>query len=354
MRVLHLYRPALPGVRAQTVQVIHTCDALARRGHRVTLLADRAGDGDAAAQLATFGLTPAPGFDLRLAPVEWRPGASLWFRAQVRAWAAEGPGLVYAREKKYVALVPAHVPVVIEAHEAEVPIAEEAGGDVAGARALEAAAFGRAAGVVTNCGGTLRALEASVPALPTRRRVIHNATRGDRAVTSRPDPGPIVGYTGSPKLYKGLQTVFGSLERWPAGARLRMVGGAPPETPPAVEVRPAVAYGALPAELARCAALLLPLDDNLFGRSLTSPLKLWDYLATGIPIVAADLPTVREIAGDRPHYYRPGDPVGLADAVARALAAGTSPPLVRTWDDRARDVEAFLDEVLTATGAPGA
>lgn len=125
-----------------------------------------------------------------------------------------------------------------------------------------------------------------------------------------------------------------------------MLGEVPAPVPARVHARGPVAYGELPARLARFHALLLPLDDGLFGRRLTSPLKLWDYLATGLPIVAADLPTVRAVAGDLPHYYAPGDPASLARAVARALAARTSPRRVRTWDDRAAEIEAFLREVV--------
>lgn len=342
MRILHLYRPRVPGVRAQAVQVVHTCHALAARGHTVTLLADRAGPGGPDEALAAFGLGRPPGFDLRIAPTAYPPLAGLWFRAQVLAWRGD---VVYARAKRYVGLVPRGVPVVIEAHEVDSALLEERGEDATAMRGLEAEVYARAAGVVANCEGTLALLEAT-HALPPLRRVIHNATRADRAVVRAPSPTPTVGYTGSPREYKGLATVFASLPSWPAGVALEMVGGAPPDVPAGVSVVPPVPYGELPARLARYRALLLPLEDNLFGRALTSPLKLWDYLATGIPIVAADLPTVRAIAGDAPHYWRPGDPASLAVAVARALAAGSSPVRLRTWEERAAEVEALLREVV--------
>jgi glycosyltransferase involved in cell wall biosynthesis len=366
VRILHLYRPRVPATRAQSVQVVHTCHALARRGHVVTLLADRAtlagaaaaglapgaDPGDATAALAAYGLDRPATLDLRIAPTPWPPGAGLWFRLALRAWRGD---VVYARAKRYVARVAADVPVVIEAHEVDSALAEERGADPARDRALEAAVFGRAAGVVANCGGTLAMLEAR-HALPAHRTVIHNATRADRAVARAPAATPIVGYTGSPRAYKGLATVLASLPLWPAGVSLELIGGAPegalPGTagapPPGCAILPAVPYGALPAHLARYHALLLPLEDNLFGRALTSPLKLWDYLATGIPVIAADLPTTREIGGDTLHYYHPGDPASLAEAVARALAAPPPAPRLRTWDERAAEVEAFLDTCLRA------
>jgi glycosyltransferase involved in cell wall biosynthesis len=361
VRILHLYRPRVPDSRAQSVQVVHTCHALAARGHHVTLLADRArgalATSDPVRALAWYGLDRPPTFDLRVAPTAWPPLAGLWFRAQLSAWRGD---VVYARAKRYVASIRADVPVVLEAHELDSALAEERGADPRPMRALEERVFARVAGVVANCGGTLAALEAA-HRLPPYRTVIHNATRADRAVArvgaggprgpADPHaPEPLVGWTGSARAYKGVATVLASLPRWPEGVSLELVGDTLPDAPSAaaarLRARGPVPYGELPAHLARYHALLLPLDDGLFGRALTSPLKLWDYLATGIPIVAADLPTVREIAGDRPFYWTPGDPDSLAGAVGRALAAGASPPLLRTWDDRAADVEAFLTRVL--------
>jgi hypothetical protein len=109
----------------------------------------------------------------------------------------------------------------------------------------------------------------------------------------------------------------------------------------------AVPPHAVPAHLARAGVLLLSLADDLFGRALTSPLKLWDYLAVGAPIVAPDLPTVRAIAPEA-HLYGVGDPEDLARAVTRALASLPPTPRLRTWETRAAEVESVLEFVLEA------
>jgi glycosyltransferase involved in cell wall biosynthesis len=357
VRILHLYRPSLPGVRAQAVQVVHTCHALARRGHEVTLFCD-AVDGqplaDGTEALASFALDPVPGLHLEIAPTSWRPGASLWFRVKVRAWVTQAlqapaeaaPSLVYLREPRYAAMIPHQVPLVVEAHDCLAEIAREAGEDPKPVYQGEAALYERAHAVVANSGGTLATLESLYPGLPQFRRVVHNGTRLDRAVQRTPAAVPLVGYTGSSAKLLGLDTVLASMERWPAGASLEVVGGVPGEVPATVNVVPAVPYGQLPEWLARYHALLLPLDTSVRSRIFTSPLKLWDYLATGIPIVAADVPSIREIGGDVLHYYSPGDPVSLAAAVTEALQAGASPRRVRTWDHRAAEIERLLQVVL--------
>ena len=345
MRILHLYRPRLPSLRAQAIQVLHTTHALARRGHQVRVLADRGGEGGVEEALAPFGLEAPPGLELELAPTAWPPGAGLWFRSRLWAWCRE-PGVVYARAKRYIRLIPARIPVVIESHELDSALDREAGRDPAPAERLEREVLRRCSALVTNCEGTLALWEQHHgPHLPALRRVIHNATRQDRQVLRQPSAEIRVLYTGSPRDYKGLQKVFDSLPLWPAGVRLVLVGGTPAGTPAQVEVQPGVDYQKLPAVLATAHALLLPLEDNLFGRRLTSPLKLWDYLATGIPIVAADLPTVRAIAGELPCYYQPQDAASIAAAVVCAQTIGETPRRLRFWEDRAAEVEQVLAEI---------
>ena len=100
MRIFHLYRPRLPSLRAQAIQVLHACHALAARGHTVTLLADRGSTGSPEEALSIMGLRPIDGLDLRIAPTS-QPGlAGLWFRASLARWWAGAPGLVLARDKR--------------------------------------------------------------------------------------------------------------------------------------------------------------------------------------------------------------------------------------------------------------
>ena len=79
---------------------------------------------------------------------------------------------------------------------------------------------------------------------------------------------------------------------------------------------------------------------------------MWDYLACGVPIVAAGLPSIQEAAPGATVSYEPGDPVSLASALR---AAHDDPHLrqrvlgaaqVRTWEDRARQLTAFLDGTI--------
>ena len=82
--------------------------------------------------------------------------------------------------------------------------------------------------------------------------------------------------------------------------------------------------------------LLLPLPDEPVARLFTSPLKLFDYMAAGVPIVASDLPALREVLQHERNVLlaRPGDPDSFAEAVRRLLG---EPELARRLGQQARE-----------------
>jgi glycosyltransferase involved in cell wall biosynthesis len=56
------------------------------------------------------------------------------------------------------------------------------------------------------------------------------------------------------------------------------------------------------------------------SRLYTSPLKLFEYMASGVPIVASDLPSLREIIDESSAFFaKPDDPRSLAETLKRVL-----------------------------------
>ena len=88
----------------------------------------------------------------------------------------------------------------------------------------------------------------------------------------------------------------------------------------------------------------------------TSPLKVFESMAMGLPLVASDLPSLREILVGEEHavFAAPDDPRALADAIARLMgdeelrASMRDRGLARapelTWDARAERILAWMDE----------
>ncbi|MGC9366454.1 MAG: glycosyltransferase [bacterium] len=101
---------------------------------------------------------------------------------------------------------------------------------------------------------------------------------------------------------------------------------------------------------------VIPLEDSFFNRYLTSPLKLFDYLSHGIPVIASDLNSLRDIIDENRTgvFFKPGDPENLALEIdrlysdkeqlitmsnhARARAAEL------TWKKRSEIIRDFINE----------
>ena len=335
-----LYRPALPSARAQSVQVIHAAHALASRGHRVTLCAE--GQGSEAEALAAYDLAPVPALNLVLLP-HTRTLTSLRYRASFLLWAraAGSSGVALARSLKHAAFAlrwTRGVPLVYEAHE------------VAGDEdlALEARVLGASRGLVCNAPGTLEILQERYRDLPPSI-VIHNAAR--QALPPASLVGRGVGVVGSVRPYKDPETVARAAAL--SGLPVSWVGADGPLQAP-LRAAPPVASREVPALLRSFRTLLLPLSPGPFGEKLTSPLKLWDALASGVPLVAADTSAVARAAPGAYLPYRPGDARSLSEALLRAdrdeaeraRVVSSALSLARTWDQRASEVETFVSGLL--------
>jgi glycosyltransferase involved in cell wall biosynthesis len=346
-----LYRVADDPARAQTVQVVHTAWALARAGLEVTLPIE----GRGAPLLADLGLEAPPG--LRIVALGGRTAGSLRLRAALLAFLvrSRGRGVVACRHLRYaygaLSLGGRGVRLLYEAHEIARREAAAAGEDVAPWLHREALVLARARWLVTNAEGTLAALRRDHAVLPPARVCANAAQQRPAPVV----PGRGVGVVGSVRPYKDPDTVADAALRLPgllkwvgaeplAAARLRHRSGG------ALEVEPPAPHHAIPARLASFETLLLPLSPgDEFGQALTSPLKLWDALQSGVPLVAADTPAVRAAAEGAYVPYTPGDVDSLVaalqlarDPAVRARVLATARQRARTWDDRARELVDFV------------
>lgn len=348
MRIFWLYRPQVPVARAQSIQVVHMAHAMARRGHEVTLCVEPIRRTSLEEVLAFYGLSPHPMLQLHLLSRS-RTVASVSSRGILARFLARG-GVVYSRSKKYTAEVLRFWPsaqIVQEVHEVDSLQFEEAGRDPAAMRALESRVFAGVRAVVANCPGTLSLLQ-TIHTLPPAV-ALHNGCHASR-IRHPTGPGEGVGYVGSIRPTKDLRTLADAAHLLSPTVTVVTADRRDGLEGP-LEVEGPIAPDAVPDRLAGFRVLVLPLSDTLFGRHLTSPLKLWDYLASGRPIVAADLPTLHDAAPGAFYPYEPGDSASLAAAVTsvyedQSLSESlVSAARVRTWADRAAELEAFLKDV---------
>jgi glycosyltransferase involved in cell wall biosynthesis len=187
-----------------------------------------------------------------------------------------------------------------------------------------------------------------------------------RAALQLPTDGPIALYAGHLYPHKGVVTVIEAAARLPE-VHFVLVGGwdrdlrrlrARSEGLSNVHLMGFVPNARVPLHLAAADVLLLPNSGQHEQARVTSPLKLFEYMAAGRPIVASAIPALvdRVVEGRNAALFRPDDAEDLARAIREVLEAPErAEALAReaarevesfTWDARAR-------EILERFGASG-
>lgn len=96
----------------------------------------------------------------------------------------------------------------------------------------------------------------------------------------------------------------------------------------------AVPHNRVPMWLAAADVLVLPNSGKTqISRSYTSPLKMFEYMASKRPIVASSLPSIREVLNDgNAHLVEPDNPEALHEGLEKALH-GAEGIAQRAYDD---------------------
>ena len=382
-----------PLQRANGVQTVKTAAALARAGARTRLLVRRSDPRPTPEVLALYGLDHADALEVRRLRVLHRAGAFALPRASFLIQALGGAvgwmrrgGLVFTRDLQLADLLlrlpGRRGPLVYEAHAVEALMYAERGtlygtGErprprkAARLRAREGRVWRGADGLVTTTAGIRDSFqEAFGPRL--RVAVIPNGCDPpppELPPASTEDP-PRVLYAGQLYPWKGVDVLVEAMARLPRG-RLVILGGLEGE-PDLARVRALVQArrlesrsempGSVPQarvreELSRAAVVVVPVLRTAMTERHTSPLKAFEAMAAGRPLVASDLPSSREVMreDETALLVAPGDAAALAaalqrvfddPALARRLAlAAWRESAAYSWDARAARLRALFDEL---------
>ena len=188
-----------------------------------------------------------------------------------------------------------------------------------------------------------------------------------RAALSLPQDAQIVLYVGRFYQWKGLDILLPACGLVPASVRWYIVGGTKEEflkVTGVSEVPDNLVFvgersaGEIP-QWVRAADVLLQLGTNTNEDSsrYTSPMKLFEYMASGTPIVASATPAIVDVLSqDEAYLFEPDDAQSLARTISIALTApDTTNRAARacvkvqelTWQKRAERILAFITRTDT-------
>ncbi|HEX5012554.1 MAG TPA: glycosyltransferase family 4 protein [Candidatus Limnocylindrales bacterium] len=184
----------------------------------------------------------------------------------------------------------------------------------------------------------------------------------------------VVLYQGGLAPHRGIEELIAALDQLAGNIHLCLLGYGPLEAAYREAARRDVHRGRLhvlpavpPAELldwvASADIVAMPIQPTTLNHRLTTPNKLFEAMAAGVPVIASDLPGMAPIVRETGCgvVCDPTDPAAIADAIrsifalsaeerdaisGRALAAAAGP---YSWEAQ---VQVLLDEYGRLTGRP--
>lgn len=171
------------------------------------------------------------------------------------------------------------------------------------------------------------------PAATGKVRVTPNGVNTDRIVPTAvaADTKPVVLFVGTLKPWHGVEVLLDAAAHAQQEWTVRIVGDGPQReslTAHAtrlgldVDFRGAVPPSDIPAALAGAQVAVAPYPRSVGGDDYFSPLKIYEYSAAGLPVVASavgQVPTI-VVDGSNGLLVPPSDPVTLAAAIDTLVA----------------------------------
>lgn len=381
MRIAYLANIRLPTEKAHGIQVMKTCEALAVLGHEVALIVPRRRNllkvdpFDYYGVRRNFSIRKIPVFDFLALPFLKRLGFLLETASFVKSllWhlRRETFDAYYTRDLAVAAGLFTKTPLFYEIHSLpERPTW------------IHRRAWNRAKGIVVISDGLRKALmQYGVPAgkiLLARDAVdvgqfrISESQKDCRVKLHLPADKNIVVYTGHLYAWKGAHTLAEAAallhETWDMGhgtAEVYLVGGTTEDIAmfrkhyraPNLHIVGWQEPRLIPLWLRAADMLVLPTSGKEpIGAQYTSPMKLFEYMASGTPIVASDLPSLREVLDESSAFFvRPDVPQALAEGIAlafnddkharRLAGLAEARAMEYSWENRARGIVRFMADI---------
>ncbi len=391
-RVIYYHRLSFPSGSGQTIAVIRDYFELSKHVGWVDLFyraeAALAGDGLAQA-LATHGAQPTSAFALHCIPNGWFGKTRLRRQVTQLVRADNIPVVIvvraFAQAQAAIAIRTLvdrpTVRVVMELHENPFPYLrwQEMGRKVKAAVSRQRAGwiYGNVDAAVCTAQPQIAYFQAlSKGKTPTWLHpngypdLLFETDTGDQL---RPNDGRFhLAYAGRLSAWKNPEVMMAALQYLPKQFVLEIAGGrlGEDDATRAALVQKAAEFGVaervtyhgfldpvkVPAFLRAADCLILPLGNTLEARLFTSPMKLFEYAASGVPMVVTRHPSTESLVQDGKQVLMV--PAEDAEAMARAVQriaddctwAGQLASAAKTWvadHSLARRAERYCEKLAT-------
>ncbi len=409
-RVLYFSRIDLPSSKANSIQTMNTCLELARGGAEVVLVVRRL-QCSRRDCFDHYGLPEHPRLRIVSMSLPLPTGFNDWegpyFRfylgALLRRYRRPGT-VLFTRDPAGLDLLEVvrglrpqvDIPMFFEIHKlaflTKASHQEERGRSLADPRVQakvearrqqEATVYAASHGLVCTSENALQLLDEHFPGhaparvVPNGARLAESDAIGSELDDSKRDLDVV--YVGQLYRWKGVDSLIAAMAQLP-GRRLTVVGGNDPNDIARArahareagvadrvefvgQVSPATVAGWL--RRARVGVVPLPGAGFIEASTFTSPLKVFELMQAGVPLVASDLPSMRELlrSGEHALLVTPDDPAALAAGIARLLEdralaarlvhAASEHVRAYTWERRAQRLLEFITTAETLARVEG-
>ena len=379
-----------PLERANGVQAMETCHALASRGHHVVLGVRPDTVQPSRDPFVFYGRPTLPTLAIERAYVAGPPSVrrALYFTYALERAVLHRADIILTRDLGVASMVlrlprSCRPPMVFESHGFSPVFAETMDELVSGGRPAnrikQRRLFNREARVWKQADGYVTTTQTLADELETRfgpRRnaiVVPNGVRsspGRQFARPCPRDVPVVMYAGHLYPWKGVDVLLHAVSRL-SKVKAVIVGGHPMEADidrlrnvarilgisDRVDFTGMLPLEEVPMMLASADVLVLPTTSTVSADRYTSPLKLFEYLMAGKPLVASNLQATREVLEDGRNaiLVTPSDVDALTEGIRRVV---TELPLAAriaqnafddaswyTWERRAEKIDRLLSRV---------
>ena len=342
MTIIYALPELLPDSRARFIQIINTCHALAKTGNEVILITGIKKGYSAGEIFKFYGMEKHSNLKIIHLPILRRENSSFFrFSWHVvfhfsllifllhRKLHAETKTVLFIRHLKLAGFLLRlrkilRIPLIFEVHEIfHFNISKRRKREKI--KEIEYRVYNNA-DLIISISESINKYLIQMQILHKSIHTIPDGVKKDWLEINKDPSASYICYTGSLYAWKGVDTLISAMKFLP-DEKLLIVGGgdrlvklknmAKDEgTDYRVEFVGAVSHSSIPDYLSQAKVAVLP-NIPQGPSEFSSPLKLFEYMACGIPVVASNIPVFREILTDGKNaiLFEPDNPESLANSI---------------------------------------